>query len=55
MKALISSSATCLVHLTDLAQFGAFNAIYEPRFPGVKPVRTTVRPISSAGCSSRSR
>ena len=34
---------SCLVHLTDLAQFRAFNAIYEQKFPGVKPVRTTVR------------
>jgi 2-iminobutanoate/2-iminopropanoate deaminase len=33
---------SCLVHLVDLADFAAFNAIYEQQFTGVKPVRTTV-------------
>lgn len=32
----------CLVHLADLSQFATFNAIYEKKFSGVKPVRTTV-------------
>jgi enamine deaminase RidA (YjgF/YER057c/UK114 family) len=30
------------VHLTDLTQFAAFNAIYAEYFPDPKPVRTTV-------------
>lgn len=34
---------SCLVHLTDLAQFEAFIAIYEQKFTGIRPVRTTVR------------
>lgn len=33
---------SCLVHLADLADYAAFNAIYEKQFPGTKPVRTTV-------------
>ena len=41
--ASLDDVVSCLVHLTDLAQFEAFNAIYEQKFPGVKPVRTTVR------------
>lgn len=41
--ASLDDVVSCLVHITDLAQFGAFNAIYEQKFPGVKPVRTTVR------------
>jgi len=30
------------VHLADLAQFAAFNAVYTRYFPDPKPVRTTV-------------
>ncbi len=30
------------VHLTDLSQFAAFNAVYTEYFPDPKPVRTTV-------------
>jgi 2-iminobutanoate/2-iminopropanoate deaminase len=40
---------SCLVHLVDLADFVAFNAIYEQKFTGVKPVRTTVRADLVAG------
>jgi 2-iminobutanoate/2-iminopropanoate deaminase len=40
---------SCLVHLVDLADFAAFNAIYEQKFTGVKPVRTTVRADLVAG------
>ena len=40
---------SCLVHLTDLSQFPAVNAIYEQKFTGVKPVRTTVRADLVAG------
>ena len=40
---------SCLVHLVDLADFAAFNAVYEKKFTGVKPVRTTVRAGLVAG------
>jgi 2-iminobutanoate/2-iminopropanoate deaminase len=40
--ASLDDVVSCLVHLADLSQFGAFNAIYEQKFTGVKPVRTTV-------------
>jgi 2-iminobutanoate/2-iminopropanoate deaminase len=40
---------SCLVHLVDLADYAAFNATYEQRFTGVKPVRTTVRADLVAG------
>ena len=40
---------SCLVHLVDLADFAAFNAIYEQKFTGAKPVRTTVRADLVAG------
>ena len=40
---------SCLVHLVDLADFPAFNAVYEQKFGGVKPVRTTVRADLVAG------
>ena len=30
------------VHLSDLANFAAFNGVYAERFPDPKPVRTTV-------------
>jgi 2-iminobutanoate/2-iminopropanoate deaminase len=40
---------SCLVHLVDLADFPAFNAVYEQKFSGVKPVRTTVRADLVAG------
>jgi 2-iminobutanoate/2-iminopropanoate deaminase len=41
---------SCLVHITDLAQFDDFNASYEKVFAGLsKPVRTTVRADLVAG------
>jgi 2-iminobutanoate/2-iminopropanoate deaminase len=41
---------SCLVHLSDLALFDAFNASYEKQFPGpARPVRTTVRADLVAG------
>jgi 2-iminobutanoate/2-iminopropanoate deaminase len=40
--ASLGDVVSCLVHLADLADFAAFNAIYEQKFTGVKPVRTTV-------------
>jgi len=33
---------SCLVHLTDLADFERFNAVYERHFAEPRPVRTTV-------------
>ena len=47
--ASLDDVVSCLVHLTDLSQFPAFNAIYEQKFTGVKPVRTTVRADLVAG------
>ncbi len=41
--ASLDNVVSCLVHLADLSQLGAFNAIYEKKFSDVKPVRTTVR------------
>jgi 2-iminobutanoate/2-iminopropanoate deaminase len=40
---------SCLVHLVDLTDFSTFNAVYEQKFTGVKPVRTTVRADLVAG------
>jgi 2-iminobutanoate/2-iminopropanoate deaminase len=47
--ASLDNVVSCLVHLTDLSQYPSFNAIYEEKFPGVKPVRTTVRADLVAG------
>jgi 2-iminobutanoate/2-iminopropanoate deaminase len=47
--ASLDDVVSCLVHLTDLSQFAAFNAIYETKFTGTKPVRTTVRADLVAG------
>ncbi len=40
---------SCLVHLSDLADFPAFNAAYERELTEIKPVRTTVRADLVAG------
>jgi 2-iminobutanoate/2-iminopropanoate deaminase len=47
--ASLDDVVSCLVHLVDLADFPAFNAVYETKFSGVKPVRTTVRADLVAG------
>ena len=47
--ALLDDVIWCLVHLVDLADYAAFNAICEQKFTGVKPVRTTVRAHLAAG------
>jgi 2-iminobutanoate/2-iminopropanoate deaminase len=47
--ASLDDVVSCLVHLVDLADFPAFNAVYEQKFNGVKPVRTTVRADLVAG------
>ena len=47
--ASLDNVVSCLVHLTDLSHFAAFNAIYGTKFSGVKPVRTTVRADLVAG------
>ena len=42
--ASLSDVVSCLVHLAELSDFGAFNEVYASQFPSeVKPVRTTVR------------
>ena len=45
----LDNVVSCLVHLADLSDYPAFNAIYERQFPGTKPVRTTVRADLVAG------
>jgi 2-iminobutanoate/2-iminopropanoate deaminase len=47
--ASLDDVVSCLVHLVDLGDFAEFNAAYERQFPGVKPVRTTVRADLVAG------
>jgi 2-iminobutanoate/2-iminopropanoate deaminase len=48
--ASLDDVVSCLVHISDLALFGEFNAAYEGVFPGpVKPTRTTVRADLIAG------
>lgn len=48
--ASLDDVVSCLVHISDLAQFAEFNASYEKQFPGPKkPVRTTVRADLVAG------
>ena len=47
--ASLDDVVSCLVHITDLSNFAAFNAIYEKKFSGTKPVRTTVRADLVAG------
>jgi 2-iminobutanoate/2-iminopropanoate deaminase len=47
--ASLDNVVSCLVHLADLSDYAAFNAIYEEQFPGTKPVRTTVRADLVAG------
>jgi 2-iminobutanoate/2-iminopropanoate deaminase len=47
--ASLDDVVSCLVHLVDLGDFPAFNAIYEQKFTDVKPVRTTVRADLVAG------
>jgi 2-iminobutanoate/2-iminopropanoate deaminase len=48
--ATLDDVVSCLVHLTDLAEFTEFNARYVRHFPGPgKPVRTTVRADLVAG------
>jgi len=47
--ASLDDVVSCLVHLVDLADFPAFNAIYKQKFTGVRPVRTTVRADLVAG------
>ena len=47
--ASLDDVVSCLVHLGDLGDFPAFNAVYEQKFGGVKPVRTTVRADLVAG------
>jgi 2-iminobutanoate/2-iminopropanoate deaminase len=47
--ASLDDVVSCLVHLTDLEDFAAFNEEYAKHFPGEKPVRTTVRADLVAG------
>src|ERR687888_608070 len=47
--ASLDDVVSCLVHVTDLSHYATFNAIYETKFTGTKPVRTTVRADLVAG------
>jgi 2-iminobutanoate/2-iminopropanoate deaminase len=47
--ASLDDVVSCLVHLVDLGDFAAFNAVYAKQFSGVLPVRTTVRADLVAG------
>ncbi|HET7559714.1 MAG TPA: Rid family detoxifying hydrolase [Limnochordia bacterium] len=40
--ATLADVVKCTVHLSDLALFQRFNAVYGKRFPDPKPTRTTV-------------
>jgi 2-iminobutanoate/2-iminopropanoate deaminase len=39
----------CTVHLSDINNFKAFNAVYGTYFTGIKPARTTVQSVLSEG------
>lgn len=39
----------CTVHLSDINDFDAFNAVYAAHFSGVRPARTTVQSVLSQG------
>ena len=47
--ASLDDVVSCLVHLADLSDYAAFNAIYAQQFRDTKPVRTTVRADLVAG------
>ncbi|MGK6352204.1 RidA family protein [Parapedobacter sp. DT-150] len=39
----------CTVHLTDIAEFDRFNAVYAAYFAGMRPARTTVQSVLGQG------
>jgi len=39
----------CTVHLADINDFDAYNAVYSTFFPGIKPTRTTVQSVLVGG------
>jgi 2-iminobutanoate/2-iminopropanoate deaminase len=39
----------CTVHLADINDFNAYNAVYSNFFPGIKPTRTTVQSVLLEG------
>lgn len=41
--ATMADVVKCTVHLTDIAEFDRFNAVYATYFSGVRPARTTVQ------------
>lgn len=47
--ASLDDVVSCLVHLVDLGDFAAFNAVYAKQFSDPLPVRTTVRADLVAG------
>ncbi|MBX3256426.1 MAG: Rid family detoxifying hydrolase [Chitinophagaceae bacterium] len=39
----------CTAHLSDIADFDRYNAVYATYFPGIKPARTTVQSVLAEG------
>lgn len=39
----------CTCHLSDIAEFARFNAVYAEHFSGVRPARTTVQSVLGGG------
>lgn len=44
-----SDVVRCTVHLTNIEDFGRFNAVYQEFFTGVLPTRTTVQSVLGLG------
>jgi len=56
IKAILEAAGASLddvvkttVHLTDIAEFDRFNAVYATYFTGVRPARTTVQSVLGQG------
>ncbi len=47
--ATMDNVVKCTVHLTDIAEFSRFNAVYATYFQGVRPARTTVQSVLGEG------
>lgn len=45
----IEDIVKCNVHLADMSEFEAFNAVYRTYFPNIKPARTTVQSVLMQG------
>ena len=45
----MSDIVKCTVHLSDIADFNAYNKVYATFFPDIKPTRTTVQSVLFGG------